>query len=82
MSIMLMNIFFYLYMVIALILMLYGMHCYIMLYHFYKKQKECRRNIDNTVRMFEENNKPEDYPFVTIQLPIYNEREVVKKTNL
>ena len=60
-------------------LMIYGIHCYAMIFLFLLKNKRCRAEIDATVQLFNENRNHSDYPFVTIQLPIYNEVNVVER---
>jgi len=57
--------------------MMYGLHCYAMLWFFYRRQKRSRAEISKKVEDFYINTKQEDIPFVTIQLPVYNESEVI-----
>ena len=58
----------YLYLITTIILFLYGLHFYILVF-LYKKN----------YRRFLVNSKISDYPYVTIQLPIYNEANVVER---
>jgi cellulose synthase/poly-beta-1,6-N-acetylglucosamine synthase-like glycosyltransferase len=67
------------YVVCTVLLMTYGFHCYIMLGLFYSKQKKSRKKIEKTVKEYLDNTSPEDYPFVTVQLPVYNESEVIRR---
>ncbi len=59
--------------------MVYGLHCYIMIAIFMLKQKKARQGITKTIESYNRNRKCNEYPFVTIQLPIYNELEVVHR---
>ncbi len=65
------------YIVSSIFLMMYGLHCYAMLFLFYRRQKRCRSEIGKRIEEFYSTTKQEDFPFVTIQLPVYNESEVV-----
>ena len=60
-------------------LMLYGLHCYFMIYLFVRRQKACRAEVEADVRRYHDGRNLSDYPFVTIQLPIYNEGAVVER---
>ncbi len=58
------------YLTLLLCLALYSLHAYTILYYYLRFPKKKKR----------ENSPPlVDYPFVTIQLPIYNEKYVVKR---
>ncbi len=59
--------------------MVYGLHCYIMIAIFILKQKNARRKINETIEVYNRNRECNEYPFVTIQLPIYNELDVVHR---
>jgi cellulose synthase/poly-beta-1,6-N-acetylglucosamine synthase-like glycosyltransferase len=63
----------------TLLLMTYGFHCYVMLGLFYSKQKKSRKKIEKAVREYLDNTDPKDYPIVTVQLPVYNESEVIRR---
>ena len=67
------------YVACSICLMIYGIHCYAMIFLFVTKNKESRIKIDKAIQLFNDNKDPSDYPFVTIQLPIYNEMAVVKR---
>ena len=63
----------------TLLLMTYGLHCYVMLGLFYSKQKKSRKKIEKVVNAYLKNVNPKDYPRVTVQLPVYNESEVIRR---
>jgi cellulose synthase/poly-beta-1,6-N-acetylglucosamine synthase-like glycosyltransferase len=67
------------YIVASAFLMIYGLHLYLMIGLFYRRQKKCRKNINEQVDEFHKNNKLNELPMVTVQLPIYNEGEIVKR---
>ena len=58
-------------------LMIYGLHLYVMLGLFYRRQKKCRREISEKIKNFYSSTANNELPFVTIQLPVYNEGEIV-----
>jgi len=57
--------------------MVYGLHCYLMLFLFLRRQKKARAKIREQIAAYTEGRAEADYPRVTIQLPLYNEAEVV-----
>lgn len=65
------------YIVCSLLLMVYGLHCYLMLFLFLRRQKNERYNIRNQIAAYIDERNDAEYPKVTIQLPVYNEAEVV-----
>jgi len=65
------------YILASVMLMVYGVHLYVMLGLFYRKQKRCRAEIEKKIDEFYVRNSAEYLPFVTIQLPVYNESDVV-----
>ena len=67
------------YVICSLSLMIYGIHCYAMIVLFLLKNRKCRSLIKEKIRTFNYNKDPADYPYVTIQLPIYNEVDVVER---
>ena len=77
-----MLIVFIIYTITVLFLMVYGFHSYFMIILFYLRQKKARKQVSKTVEDFYETNSDKDLPFVTIQLPVYNEAEVVKRLML
>ena len=62
--------------------MIYGFHSYFMIALFYLKQKKARNNVNRIVKEFFEQTEEKDFPFITIQLPVYNESAVVKRLML
>ena len=73
---------FVVYIITVLCLMFYGFHSYYLIILFYRKQKKVRRNIVETVRKFYESTQEKDLPRITIQLPVYNEGDIVKRLML
>lgn len=71
------GVFLSIYSVCSLLLMVYGLHCYLMLFLFLKRQKTERHKIRNRIAAYMDGRSDADYPKVTIQLPVYNEAEVV-----
>lgn len=65
------------YIVCSLLLMIYGLHCYLMLFLFLWRQKKARVQIQDQIAAYLAGRGDTDYPRVTIQLPVYNEAEVV-----
>ncbi len=59
--------------------MVYGLHCYVMIALFVLNQRSRRDEIETEITDFNDNRDPDDYPFVTVQLPIYNEAEVAER---
>jgi cellulose synthase/poly-beta-1,6-N-acetylglucosamine synthase-like glycosyltransferase len=57
------------YFLVLVILAAYGIHRYVMVYNFFKY----RRNVPPPLR------EPAEWPRVTVQLPIFNERYVVER---
>ena len=64
-----------LYVMASALILVYGLHCYVMIAIFMTRQKKGRAEVDNIVGQFE--CKDADLPFVTFQLPVYNEAEVI-----
>ena len=60
-------------------LALYGYNCYYYLYIFLKHRKQEVKKNQQFIDMFYTHVKGNDLPIVTIQLPIYNEKFVVKR---
>ena len=67
------------YIICSIGLMTYGFHCYIMTGIFLKRHKKFRQRNNAIISQFNMDRQPELYPLVTVQLPIYNEAEVVKR---
>jgi cellulose synthase/poly-beta-1,6-N-acetylglucosamine synthase-like glycosyltransferase len=68
-----------LYALASLGLMLYGGHCYLMTYLFLRRQRQSRRQIQQEVEGYNRGRAAAAYPFVTVQLPIYNEMDVAPR---
>lgn len=60
-------------------LAVYGLHCYLMIFLFLKRQKSKRREIQKIIDDYHQVTPEKDLPFVTIQLPFYNEKSVVER---
>lgn len=71
------GIFLSIYILCSLLLMVYGLHCYLMLFLFLRRQKKARAGIREQIAVYNTERSGTDYPPVTIQLPVYNEAEVV-----
>jgi cellulose synthase/poly-beta-1,6-N-acetylglucosamine synthase-like glycosyltransferase len=67
------------YFAVSLGLLVYGLHCYAMVVLFVRRQKRCRLEIENEVQAFNQGRAPAAYPYVTIQIPVYNEGEVAAR---
>jgi cellulose synthase/poly-beta-1,6-N-acetylglucosamine synthase-like glycosyltransferase len=76
-SVMIISLF--IYVSCSILLMTYGFHCYMMVGLFYGKQKNARKKIEKKVKEYLTNISPENLPFVTVQLPVYNESEVIRR---
>jgi len=62
------------YTFLLFLLLFYAFHSYLMLYHFFKRGHPVKRNDRASTKK-----PPEELPFVTIQLPVYNEKYVVRR---
>jgi len=69
----------FIYLVCSLVLFIYAANCYLMIFLFNRRKKEENENnknfLDNYKKSFDTNN----LPIVTTQLPVYNEKNVVKR---
>ncbi len=65
----------FIYTIVLIVLFFYSIHSYVLLYlHFkFRKKKNNRKSEKPTCGNLQ------DYPFVTIQLPVYNEKYVVRR---
>ncbi len=66
------------YLLSALALMLYGLNAYVMMFLYKKGRHKAALNRQNIIGTFDYNNVKK-YPFVTTQLPVYNEYNVVER---
>ncbi|MEO0205937.1 MAG: glycosyltransferase, partial [candidate division WOR-3 bacterium] len=69
------NLILFIYTIVLLVLFFYSLHAYLLLYLHFKFRK---KNGDIGSRKASSQNLKE-YPFVTIQLPVYNEKYVVRR---
>ena len=60
-------------------LMVYGLHCYLMLALFLRHHRRQRQQSDAEAEAFIAGRADDDWPHVTLQLPVYNERQVVAR---
>jgi len=60
-------------------LMTYGMNCWFLMLMYYRNCPQATRKHQDIKDAFYRNILPKDWPQVTIQLPIYNERYVVER---
>ena len=60
-------------------LFIYGMNCYLLLIFYFLKSPAALRQHQEIKEKFFRNVPRQDWPQVTIQLPLYNERYVVKR---
>ena len=67
------------YLIASFLLMIYGLHCYIMIILFMRRQKQFRAAANLRNEEYNQARSAEKYPFVTIQLPVYNEPMVVER---
>ena len=63
-------------------LAVYGFHCYLMIFLFLSRQKIKRKEIQTVIDSYLQETPAETWPFVTIQLPFYNEKSVVERVIL
>lgn len=60
-------------------LAVYGLHSYLMILLFLNRQKLKRKELQKIIDSYLAITLKEEYPFVTIQLPFYNEKSVVER---
>jgi len=60
-------------------LMVYGLHCYLMLALFLSRQRRARAAATAEIAAWRGERPPDELPLVTLQLPVYNERTVVAR---
>ncbi len=63
------------YTLLLFLLLIYAGHAYLMIYHYIKNRRKsyCKKSKPQSQKSFE------DLPFVTFQLPIYNEKYVIRR---
>ncbi len=62
------------YTFLLFLLLFYAFHSYIMIYHFLRNRRKGMKSERTPTKK-----PPEELPFVTIQLPVYNEKYVVRR---
>lgn len=67
------------YITASFCLAVYGSHCYLMIALFLRRQKGARKNIQVVIDKYLDETQVSTYPYVTIQLPFYNEKSVVER---
>jgi len=68
-----------LYFLAALVLMVYGLNCYLMLFLFQRGRLPAERRRKNILNRFSPEMEPDHWPTVTTQIPVYNEFNVVAR---
>ncbi len=69
----------FLYLAACLLLMLYGLNCHVMVYLFKRRLKSRKIDDRKILKDFYAKNGEQDLPFVTTQIPIYNELNVAER---
>ncbi len=67
------------YLLALVSLFIYGMNCYLLMIFYYFKRPKARRQHREIKEKFYREVPPKEWPQVTIQLPVFNERYVVKR---
>ncbi|MEX1327059.1 MAG: cellulose synthase family protein [Desulfobacterales bacterium] len=67
------------YLLALVSLFIYGMNCYLLMIFYFFKSPKARKQHQETKEAFFRKVSPADWPSVTIQLPVFNERYVVKR---
>jgi cellulose synthase/poly-beta-1,6-N-acetylglucosamine synthase-like glycosyltransferase len=60
-------------------LFLYGTNCYVLLFLFRRNRSKGREEYQNLLKKFDASRWRADLPTVTVQLPVYNERHVIRR---
>ncbi len=63
----------------TLALTTYGLHLYMLLFLFRRRVRAKRQQQRDVVEAYQRERKPADWPLVTTQIPIYNERDVAER---
>ncbi len=69
----------FIYLVCSLVLFIYAANCYLMIFLFNRRKKEENENNKDFLDEYKKSFDPNNLPIVTTQLPIYNEKNVVKR---
>lgn len=67
------------YLLACFLLMLYGLNCHIMIHLFKRRYRHCRRDDQELLGDFYAEHGKEDLPFVTTQIPVFNELNVADR---
>jgi cellulose synthase/poly-beta-1,6-N-acetylglucosamine synthase-like glycosyltransferase len=67
------------YLLALMSLFIYGMNCYLLMIFYLIKSSKALRQHQEVKEIFFRNVPKKDWPQVTIQLPVYNERYVIKR---
>jgi len=67
------------YLLALVSLFIYGMNCYLLMIFYFLKSPKARRQHQEIKKEYFRNVPPKDWPSVTVQLPVFNERYVVKR---
>ncbi|MGD2015550.1 MAG: glycosyltransferase, partial [Desulfobacterales bacterium] len=67
------------YLLALVSLFIYGMNCYLLMIFYFLKSPKARKQHQEIKEKYFRDVPPKDWPVVTIQLPIFNERYVVKR---
>jgi len=77
------NVIFYImvfvYLICSLILFVYAANCYLMVYLFNRRRNAENKRNRNFLNKYSESFDAADLPVLTTQLPVYNEKNVVKR---
>jgi cellulose synthase/poly-beta-1,6-N-acetylglucosamine synthase-like glycosyltransferase len=65
------------FVVSTLALAVYGLHLYVLLYLFRRRAADKREEQRRTIDAYTRDRQPHDWPVVTTQIPIYNEKDVI-----
>ncbi len=68
-----------LYCLAALVLLVYALNCFVMVYLSARKRKDRLAGERETLERFRREKGEEDLPFVTTQIPLYNEANVAER---
>lgn len=69
----------FLYSVTTLVMTIYSIHYYILVFLNLPKQKGNRKDLNKIIEEYHLSKNEKDYPVVTIQLPVYNEIDVIER---
>ena len=70
---------FVLYLLALFSLLVYGINCYFLMLYYWTNLPRAKQRHENLNKEFKKGSSSADWPQVTIQLPIFNERYVVRR---